>query len=111
MMLAAMVVTILMGMVHLFQVTWATQNTHARAREALMHDTRYLEDYAPRASRIVVGSTPFERSETNYKKSGVEGGQPVGVGGSYEFTATASDSTRNDSFGLQEVDVTATIQN
>jgi len=114
MMLVAMVVTILMGMIHLFQVTWATQNSHIRAREALLHGDHYLQDYAPRDARIQVARTPFEVSSdgaANYDKASVpdSSGEPQGASASYEFSATASDSTRDDSFGSQTVDVTAAI--
>lgn len=117
MLLVTIVVTVLMGMVHLFQVTWAAQNSHIRAREAVLHDTHYLSLYSPRATRVTVSDTPSELTfggDVNYEKAGVDGANqniPVGVRGNYEFSATASDKTRDDSFGSQEVIVTASILN
>jgi len=109
MLLATMICTMLVGMLHLFQVTWATQNAHIRAREAVMHDTTYLDNHAPRANSVSVGSTPWDGE--NYKKAGYSGVEPVGVAVPYTFTATATDATRNDSFGRQQFEVTATITN
>jgi hypothetical protein len=111
MLLATMICTMLVGMLHLFQVTWATQNAHIRAREAVMHGTTYLEHHPPRADSdyVSVGSTPWDGD--NYKKAGYAGSIPGGVDTTYTFTATATDATRNDSFGQQQIEVTATITN
>ncbi len=111
MLLATMICTMLIGMLHLFQVTWATQNAHIRAREAVMHGTTYLENHAPRADYVSVGSTPWDDSDLNYNKAGYSGTTPGGVDTPYTFTAQATDATRNDSFGQQEIEVTATITN
>ncbi len=111
MLLATMICTMLIGMLHLFQVTWATQNAHIRAREAVMHGTTYLDNHAPRADYVSVGSTPWDDSELNYKKAGYAGSRPGGVDVAYTFTAEATDATRNDSFGQQQIEVTATITN
>jgi hypothetical protein len=116
MLLATMICTMLIGMLHLFQVTWATQNAHIRAREAVMHGTTYLENYAPRddSDYVKVVSTPWDGQ--NYKKAGYTdegqpGSFPGGVDTPYKFTAQATDATRDDSFGQQKIKVTATITN
>ncbi len=116
MMLATMLVTILMAMMHLFEVTWATQNSHIRAREAVLHDLHYLSNHSPRDGGVVVAKTPGESSggAFNYKKAGVDPGSnvPQGVSGlSMDFEATAKDRTRDDAFGSQEIEVTAVISN
>ena len=112
MMLTAMVVTVLLGMMHLFQVTWAAQNRHMRAREAVLHDLHYLGNYAPRDAGVTVIKTPSILSSgvVNYEKAGIgAANKPVGAAGTFEFRATARDATREDSFGRQEIEVTAVI--
>ena len=111
MLLATMICTMLVGMLHLFQVTWATQNAHIRARETVMHDTTYLDNHAPRANYVSLGSSPWDDSKLNHKKAGYAGSIPGGADEAYTFTATATDATRNDSFGQQQIEVTATITN
>jgi hypothetical protein len=116
MLLATMICTMLVGMLHLFQVTWATQNAHIRAREFVMHKASYLDNHAPRGDYVSVGSSqweesPWDDSALNYRKAGYNGARPGGVDTPYEFTAIATDATRNDSFGQQEIKVTATITN
>ena len=41
--MAFTIAVILVSMFHLFTVTWATQNAHIRAREAVLHDTTNLD--------------------------------------------------------------------
>ena len=110
-MLAAMIVTVLVGMMHLFQVTWAAQNSHIRAREAVLHDLHYLGNHGPRDGGVTVSGTPSVQGNAgiNYDKANVESGIPTGASGTYDFRATATDSTRDDSFGRQQIEVTAVI--
>ena len=96
-MMAFVVVMLLVAMVHLFTVTWATQNAHLRAREALMHGDVYLTGVAP--DYVEVTQTPFQSD--NYQRA--EPDEPI------NFSARAWDATRADIIGSQSIEVTAFI--
>lgn len=103
MLLAAMVCVILVGMVHLFTVTWATQNAHIRAREAALHGAAYTEGIRADAEYTQPGNSPFDEEEYNYKTAESDL-TPV------TFSATASDTSRDDSFDANSIEVMATIE-
>ena len=66
-------------------------------------------NHPPRSDYVSPGTTPWRGS--NYEKAGYAGAVPGGVEQAYEFTATATDATRNDSFGQQQIEVTAPLTN
>jgi hypothetical protein len=97
MMLAFMVMVILMCMFHLFTVTWASQNAHIRAREALLHGHTYMQ--GDRVSYSQANNELFDGN--NYTKADRNG--------TIDFTAGASDQTRDDFIGAKDINITATI--
>ncbi len=103
MLLVAMVCVVLMGMVHLFTVTWATQNAHIRAREAALHGAAYTEGVRADGEYTQPGTSPFDEVEYNYSTAESDL-TPV------TFSATASDTSRDDSFGANAIEVMATIE-
>jgi hypothetical protein len=102
MLLVAMVCVVLMGMVHLFTVTWASQNAHIRAREAVLHGAAYTAGVRADAEYTQPDSSPFDEVELNYATA-ESTLAPV------TFSATASDTSRDDSFGANAIEVKATI--
>ena len=106
MLLTFMVMVVLLGVVHLFSLTWASQNAHIRAREAAFHGDAFLTGTKANSQFIQPGSAPFDQAMP-------------GPGGNYtvaedsitpfQFSATATDESRDDLFGSQEIEVTATI--
>jgi len=121
MLLAALIAIMLVAMFHLFQVTWATQNAHIRAREATFHGKEYLKDYAPREDYVEVLDSDiyhwdvdrknYALSGYQFSRNGTASNAPVGVDLLYDFNASAQDATRADSFEQQQIEVTATITN
>ena len=81
MMLAFMVAVMVVATFHLWKVTWAAENSHIRAREAMFHGNAYMN--GPRASGTS-GSGLFDEGEQNYNKAT--------PGGSINFNSSASDS-------------------
>ena len=106
MLLTFMVMVVLLGVVHLFSLTWGTQNAHIRAREAAFHGDAYLTGVKAGTQYTQPGTAPFSTSLP-------------GPGGNYtvaedsitpfEFSATASDESRDDLFGSQNIEVSAKI--
>jgi hypothetical protein len=66
MLLAFLVMMILMSLVHLFTVTWASENAHIRAREGVMHGTSYLVGDRADIAYTSVSSSPFDSMAKNY---------------------------------------------
>ncbi len=93
MMLAFMVAVIVVATFHLWKVTWASQNAHIRAREAVLHGTTYMS--GPKAAATSGGGQIFDGS--NYRKA--EWGQPI------SFAASADDTIDSNT----QIAVTATI--
>jgi hypothetical protein len=118
MLLTFMVMIILSGMVHLFSVTWASAQSHARAREAVLHETYYLENNGRRGDADftqVQGSPLFSRGEVTYNIAAFQGDSFGDVSGTatdepFSFIATATDTSRDDAFGANTISVTATIE-
>lgn len=103
MMLAFMVMVILVCMVHLFSVTWASENAHMRAREGVLHRTTYLQGKRAGTDFIVPGAdSPWDSATSNYRVA-ESGAQP------FRFQADAYDTTMDDMIGSQDIWVTATI--
>jgi hypothetical protein len=106
MLLTFMVMVVLLGVVHMFSLTWGSQNAHIRAREAVFHGTAYQSGRGADSAFTQPGSSPFSTSLP-------------GPGGNYtvaedsivpfNFSATASDQARDDLFGGQAISVTAQI--
>lgn len=99
MIMAFTIAVILVSMFHLFTVTWATQNAHIRAREAVLHDTTNLD--AGRLGYTTPQSSPWSNADNNYEIA-----DPSNV---IFWTAGANDTTRDDLIGPQDVRVTWTI--
>jgi len=118
MLLTFMVIVILSAMVHLFTVTWASVQAHARAREAVLHETYYLEMNGRRGEADftqVAGDPVFSRDELTYKVAAFQGDDFGDIAGTasdepFTFDATASDTSRDDVFGANPVNTSATIQ-
>ncbi len=92
-MLAFMVAVIVVATFHLWKVTWASQNAHIRAREAVLHGTTYMS--GPKAGATSGGGQIFDGN--NYRKA--EWGQSI------NFTASADDTIDSNT----QIAVTATI--
>ncbi len=117
MLLTFMVMLILAAMTHLFTVTWASAQAHMRAREAVLHETYYLEMNGRRGESAFTqtsGDPVFSRDEITYKIADFQGDDFGDVAGTatdrpFEFTATASDTSRDDVFGAQNINTEARI--
>jgi hypothetical protein len=106
MLLSFMVMVVLLGVVHMFTLTWGSQNAHIRAREAAFHGSAFQSGRGAESAFTQPGSSPFSTSLP-------------GPGGNYtvaedsivpfNFSATASDQSRNDLFGAQNISVSAQI--
>jgi Flp pilus assembly protein TadG len=106
MLLAFMVMVVLLGLVQLFSLTWASQNAHIRAREAAFHGDAYQAGRGADLAFTQPGTSPFSTSLP-------------GPGGNYTvaedsitpftFSATASDQSRDDLFGARNISVSAQI--
>lgn len=106
MLLAFMVMVVLLGLVQLFSLTWASQNAHIRAREAAFHGDAYQSGRGADLAFTQPGTAPFSTSLP-------------GPGGNYTvaedsvtpftFSATASDESRDDLFGSRTISVSAQI--
>ena len=105
MLLAFMVTVILVSMFHLFTVTWANQNAHMRAREALLHDTTYLSQVGDgRASFASGGSGLWGGSNYNVATHGYPAARvPI------DYRASANDTTPDDIIGSQTIQVATAI--
>ena len=97
--MAFTIAVILVAMFHLFTVTWATQNAHIRAREAVFHDSAYLS--GTRLSYTTPQASPWSDADNNYQIA-----DPNSV---IFWTAQAHDTTRDDLIGPQNVQVSWTI--
>ncbi len=106
MLLAFMIMMILMSLVHLFTVTWASENAHIRAREGVMHGTDYLTGDRADIAYTSVSSAPFDSMTGNYSAICSDYTCPITP---FRFTATATDSTPDDFFGSQTISVQAVI--
>jgi len=95
MMLAFMVAVMVVATFHLWKVTWAAENSHIRAREAMFHGTAYMTGAR---SNNTSGSALFNTGEKNYNKAT--------PGGSINFSSSASDSV--DSAGTINVNLKIT---
>ena len=107
MLLTFMVMVVLLGVVHLFSLTWASQNAHIRAREAAFHGDAYLTGAKADSQFTQPGSAPFDPA-----LPGPSGGNYSVAEDSitpFQFSATATDESRDDLFGSQQIEVTATI--
>jgi Flp pilus assembly protein TadG len=106
MLLTFMVMVVLLGVVHLFSLTWASQNAHIRAREAAFHGDAFQQGRGADSAFTQPGSAPFSTS-----MPGPGGNYTVAEDSitSFNFSATASDQSRNDLFGSQAIQVTARI--
>lgn len=100
-MLAFLLTVVLVSMYHLFTVTWASQNAHMRAREAVLHGDAYLT--GARTSYVSHSRVPFDSSSSvqNYRRAD--------PGTTINFQATAWDTTRDDLIGSQDIEVFARI--
>ena len=118
MLLTFMVMIILSAMVHLFSVTWASVHAHARAREAVLHETYYLEMNGRRGDpdfTQVSGDPVFSRDELTYKVAAFQGDDFGDIAGTatdepFTFDASATDTSRDDAFGANQITTEATIQ-
>lgn len=118
MLLTFMVMIILSAMVHLFTVTWASTQAHVRAREAVLHETYYLEMNGRRGDSSFtqpLGNPVFNRDELTYKVAAFQGdsfGDAAGTATDepFSFDATATDTSRDDVFGANPIEVSATVQ-
>ena len=103
MLLTFTVMLVLLGLVHLFSVTWASQNAHIRAREAVFHGDAYLD--------VSNGYTEPSTAPFSASLPGPGGNYTVASG--YEvdfaFTASANDESRDDYFEAQSIEVDAKI--
>jgi hypothetical protein len=106
MLLAFLVMMILMSLVHLFTVTWASENAHIRAREGVMHGTSFLVGDRADIAYTSVSSSPFDSMTENYSALCNDYSCPITP---YRFTATASDTTPDGFFGSQAISVQAVI--
>ncbi len=97
--MAFTIAVVLVAMFHLFTVTWASQNAHIRAREALLHDTTNLS--GTRLSYTDPSSSPWSTADNNYQIAAPN--QPI------FWSAGAHDTTRDDLIGPQDVQVTLVI--
>ncbi len=109
MLLTFMVMIVLLGLVHLFSLTWASQNAHIRAREAVFHGDAYLTGAKGDSQFTQPSSAPFDPSMPGV--SGNSGNYTVAEDSitPFDFSATAKDNARDDLFGSQEIEVTAKI--
>jgi len=107
MLLAFLVMLILMSLVHLFTVTWASENAHIRAREGVMHGTGYLVGDRADVAYTTVISAPFDSMTGNYTALCQDYVCPITP---YRFSAIATDTTpSHDLFGSQSITVQAVI--
>ena len=108
MLLTFMVMVVLLGVVHLFSLTWASQNAHIRAREAAFHGDAFLTGAKADSQFTQPGSAPFD---SNLPHAGGQGNYTVAEDSitPFQFSATATDESRDDLFGSQQIEVTATI--
>ena len=97
--MAFTVAVVLVSMFHLFTVTWATQNAHIRAREALLHDTTNL--VGPRLDYTDPSSSPWSDADNNY--------EIANPNNTIFWSAGAHDTTRDDLVGSQDIRVTWVI--
>jgi len=106
MLLAFMVMVVLLGLVHLFSLTWASQNAHLRAREAAFHGDAYLQGVRADSAFTQPGSAPF-----SIALDGPGGNYTVAEESitPFNFSATATDQSRDDLFDSQDIQVTARI--
>ncbi|MCB9761937.1 MAG: hypothetical protein H6739_19085 [Alphaproteobacteria bacterium] len=98
-MMAFLVAVVLVSMYHLFTLTWASQNAHMRAREAVLHDDAYLSGV--RTRYVAADRTPFDPSVRNYRRADPDR--------TMSFSAEAWDDSRDDLIGSQHVEVQAVI--
>ncbi len=113
MLLTFMVMIILSAIVHLFTVTWASTQAHARAREATLHDLHFLDRNGDRSNHTQVGSNPFNTGESQYVIAEIQGASGFGDAAGavtdvpFQFNANADDTTRDDAFGANTIQVQA----
>ena len=103
MLLTFTIMFVLLGLVHLFSVTWAGQNAHIRAREAAFHGDAFLD--------VSNGYTEPSTAPFSQSLAGPGGNYTIATGyfEMYEFSAEANDASRDDYFGSQEIEVRAQI--
>lgn len=93
--LVPVVVVVMIAMLQLWSVTFAATNAHLRAREAVLHGTKYLDDRGSDVS----DRAPF--SGNNYTKASMR---------YFRFSATARDRTVGGMSGTpRDVRVTTVI--
>ncbi len=101
--MAFMVMLVLAATVHLFSVTWASQNAHIRAREAALHLDSYLGSrQAGSGGLTIYEQAPWDTSQQNYVIA-----DPSLCPG--QWSGAAHDMARDDLFEQQSIDVQAVM--